>query len=293
MTKTKPTPKETNGNGAPEQPAAAVATPPPQGLKTGVFIDVYNIAMCGGYGMQFDVVQDFAARNNAQLLRLNAYGSYDPNKPEQAGFHYALRRQGYKVVAKEVRRYTDDQGHEHTKSNVDVELTVDMLMQAKYLDRIVLLTGDGDFVHVIRAIQNEGCRVEIIAFDNVSAILQREVDMFISGYLIPNLLPIKRQDYDARWGEITSYVRGTVLFYNHETRHGFFSYMTTVEGDLWRHPKDERSVYKTIYFNEADVIDQGVDMKNINRCIAEFKIAHGQNKNQLKAEDIRFFPAKY
>ena len=296
MSKQKPTP--TNGDATTTTAAPEPSAPPPathnsQGLKTGVFVDVYNIAMCGGYGMRYDVVQDFAARNNAQLLRLNAYGSYDPNKPEQKSFHYALRRQGYKVVAKEVRRYTDSQGMEHTKSNVDVELTVDMLMQADYLDRIVLFTGDGDFVHVVRAIQNKGCRVEVVAFDNVSAALRREADMFVSGYLIPNLLPINRQDYDAKWGDVTSYVRGTVLSYFRDTQHGFFTYMRAIDGDMWRHPKDERSVYDTIYFSDSDLAAAGADSHNINRYVAEFRIAHGNNKNQLKAEDVRLFPASY
>ena len=35
-------------------------------------------------------------------------------------------------------------------------------------------TGDGDFVQVVRALQNKGCRVEVLAFDNVSEELRRE-----------------------------------------------------------------------------------------------------------------------
>ena len=55
--------------------------------------------------------------------------------------------------------------------------------------RVVLITGDGDFVQVVRALQNMGCRVELVAFQNVSYDLRCEADLFIPGFLIPGLLP--------------------------------------------------------------------------------------------------------
>lgn len=79
-------------------------------------------------------------------------------------------------------------------------MAVDMLLQSEKLDRVLMLTGDGDFVQVVRALQNRGCRVELVAFANISADLRQEVDMFIPGWLIPNLLPIKGQPRGAPAG---------------------------------------------------------------------------------------------
>ena len=50
-------------------------------------------------------------------------------------------------------------------------------------------TAGGDFVGVVSAAQGRGCRVEVVAFDTGSADLRHECDQFISGYLVPGLLP--------------------------------------------------------------------------------------------------------
>ena len=74
---------------------------------------------------------------------------------------------------------------------------------------MLLVTGDGDFVQVVRALQNKGCRVETLAFDNVSEELRRESDMYVSGYLVPGLLPTRGDDYfSPTWGAMGSRVRG-------------------------------------------------------------------------------------
>lgn len=46
-------------------------------LKVGVYVDVSNIAQNGGFGMQYDVLREFACRNNGVAIRLNAYVAYD------------------------------------------------------------------------------------------------------------------------------------------------------------------------------------------------------------------------
>ena len=42
-------------------------------------------------------------------------------------------------------------------------------------------------------------RVEVVAFENVSQSRREEADMFLSGYLIPNLLPIPQQAERSAW----------------------------------------------------------------------------------------------
>ena len=97
-------------------------------------------------------------------------------------------------------------------------------MQSENLDRILLATGDGDFIQVVKALQNKGCRVEVMALDNVSTDLRNEVDMFMSGYLIPNLIPPRHAGLPA-WGELGSRVRGTCYWYNREQGYGFMRFL--------------------------------------------------------------------
>ncbi|MBL7033296.1 MAG: NYN domain-containing protein, partial [Candidatus Delongbacteria bacterium] len=138
-------------------------------MKIGVYIDVSNLAMNGGFGMRYEVLRAFACREGGEAVRLNAYVSFDAeranNDPEykirQYRFHSALRDLGYKVIRKEVKWYQDENGNPVAKANVDLELAVDALLQSTNLDRVILATGDGDFVQVVTALQNAGCRVEV------------------------------------------------------------------------------------------------------------------------------------
>jgi cold shock CspA family protein len=51
------------------------------------------------------------------------------------------------------------------------------------------VTGDGDFVRLVNALQNQGCRVDVIAFHNASHMIREAADVFLSGFLVPGLLP--------------------------------------------------------------------------------------------------------
>lgn len=46
-------------------------------LKVGVYIDVSNLVMNGGFGMRYEVLRQFACRDGAVPMRLNAYVSFD------------------------------------------------------------------------------------------------------------------------------------------------------------------------------------------------------------------------
>ena len=131
--------------------------------KVGVYIDAQNISMNGGFGMQFDVLREFACREGAEAIRLNSYVSYDPKKAENDQsykrkvneYYSKLRDLGYKVIQKHVKWYVDEAGTPYGKANADLDMAVDALLQSNNLDRILLLTGDGDFVQVVRALQNK------------------------------------------------------------------------------------------------------------------------------------------
>ena len=82
------------------------------------------------------------------------------------GFHRWLNRNGYKVVTKGVRVFKDADGEVSIKANVDIELAVDMLTIAERVDRVVLVSGDGDFVPLVERVASKGVRVVVVSTQN-------------------------------------------------------------------------------------------------------------------------------
>ena len=59
---------------------------------------------------------------------------------------------GFSVLTKPVKRFTDGAGHSRIKGNMDIEIAVDMLELAPHIDHAVLFSGDGDFRRVVQAV---------------------------------------------------------------------------------------------------------------------------------------------
>lgn len=247
----------------------------------------------GGANMQYEMLRRFACRGGAEPMRLNVYVSYDPEEavrsPEyrdrQENFHYRLRDFGYKVITKEVKWYGGE-GKRIGKANTDIDMAVDCLIQSEALDRVVLVTGDGDFTKLVRALQQKGMRVEVIAFDNVSADLRREADMFLSGYLIPGLLP--GDDY-SQWGSIGSTVRGVCQFYDKEKRYGYFRYISDIEGNLLETDRRTgKSPYGTAFFSATKLPRGSERFLAMGRGVFSFRLSVSSVKpNEAEASDIQ------
>jgi len=138
-------------------------------------VDSMNIMRNGGYGMRYEVIRRFVQANGDEVIRLNAYVAIDeeravsdPAYKNTLNFILTLRDLGFKVVEKPIRWYTDESGRTYGKANLDMEMALDIISQSDRLDLIYLFTGDGDFSSVVTMVQNKGCRVELVAFANVS-----------------------------------------------------------------------------------------------------------------------------
>jgi uncharacterized LabA/DUF88 family protein len=263
--------------------------------KVGVYIDVANIYRNGGQKMRYDVLREFACRDSAEPVRLNAYVSFDADRAETdreygqraRGFHSVLRDLGYKVIVKRVRWYADESGNRVAKANADLDLAVDALLQSENLDRVLLASGDGDFVRVVRALQNKGCRVEALALDNVSTDLRQEADSFMSGYLVPNLIPMQKERAVA-WGGPGSRVRGWCYWHHATQSYGFLRYLREIGPGLWltdtRHPD---SPYGTAFFHDSD-LPRGASAEDLpsRQLIFEFDLLESERGNGMQATDI-------
>jgi uncharacterized LabA/DUF88 family protein len=271
---------------------------PSNGFKVGVFIDVANIYMNGGQRMQYDVLREFACRDGSEPMRLNAYVTYDSDRAVDdeeyrkgaMNFHAALRDIGYKVIIKEIHWYIDENGNRIAKANSDLDLAVDAMLQSEHLDRILLASGDGDFVQVVRAIQNKGCRVEVVGLDNVSTRLKQESDLFLSGFLIPNLIPV---DYDGQyeqpplWGEVGSRVRGW-CYWHSDQGYGFLRYIKNISPSLWvTDTRHAESPYGTVFFHDSN-LPTSVNPAHLpsRSYILEFELGKSDRGSGIQAMEI-------
>jgi uncharacterized LabA/DUF88 family protein len=91
---------------------------------------------------------------------------------------------GYTMVTKPTKEFTDASGRRKIKGNMDIELTVDAMELSEHLDHIILFSGDGDFRTLVEALQHKGKRVSVVSTMNtqppmVSDELRRQADQFI------------------------------------------------------------------------------------------------------------------
>src|SRR5215470_17375268 len=123
--------------------------------RVALFIDgahLYSAAK----GLAFDIdyrklLDEF--RKHGRLIRAYYYTAlvedqdFSPIRPLVDWLDY----NGYTLVTKAAREYTDATGRRRFKGDMDVEIAVDMLEAASFLDHVVLFSGDGDFLPVIEA----------------------------------------------------------------------------------------------------------------------------------------------
>src|SRR6202043_443583 len=91
---------------------------------------------------------------------------------------------GYTMVTKPTKEYTDATGRRKIKGNMDIELAIDVMEMAQYLDHIVLFSGDSDFRRLVEAVQRKGVRVTVVSTIRttppmVADELRRQADQFL------------------------------------------------------------------------------------------------------------------
>jgi len=91
---------------------------------------------------------------------------------------------GYTMITKPAKSFTDAAGNRRIKGNMDIELAVDVLELAPHLDHIILFSGDGDFRALVEAVQRQGKRVTVVSTMKsnppmIADELRRQADNFI------------------------------------------------------------------------------------------------------------------
>jgi uncharacterized LabA/DUF88 family protein len=219
-------------------------------IKVGIYIDGENVKRSGGYGLRYDVLMQIGSLGNSTILRANSYNAEDGERAAEDveyrdnlnSYYSAIRRNGFKLIKKMVKRYRDEEGQVTMKANADMDLAIDALVQSRNLDRIILLTGDGDFVRMVIALQDRGCKVDVIGFNDVSRDLREAADHYYNGFLIPGLL-----QSTALEGELT----GTPLFYNESKGYGKYQFYELSEDGL---------AERELFFHVTHLVDRNEEV---------------------------------
>ena len=156
--------------------------------RIALFIDGANLyAAAKSLGFDIDYKRMLEAfKQHGQLVRALYYTAlaedqeYSSIRPLIDWLDY----NGYTMITKPTKEFTDSLGRRKIKGNMDIELAVDAMELADYLDHIVLFSGDGDFRSLVEALQNKGKRVSVVSTlrtnpPMVADELRRQADQFI------------------------------------------------------------------------------------------------------------------
>ena len=160
----------------------------PHKEKLALFIDganLYATAKTLGFDIDYKrLLKHF--QEQCHLIRAFYYTAlvedqeYSPLRPLVDWLDY----NGFTMVTKPTKEYTDSMGRRKIKGNMDIELSIDVLEMASHLDHAVLFSGDGDFRRLVEAVQRKGVRVSVVSTIRssppmVADELRRQADNFI------------------------------------------------------------------------------------------------------------------
>ena len=111
-------------------------------------------------------------------MRAFFYTGVDRSNEKQQGFLLWMRRNGYRVIAKDLVQLPDGS----KKANLDVEIAVDLMSLVGSYDTAVVVSGDGDLAYAADAVSYRGARIEVVSLrsmtsDSLINVSDRYVDL--------------------------------------------------------------------------------------------------------------------
>ncbi len=159
-----------------------------QNERIALFIDGANLyAASKAIDLEIDYRRLLAEfRKRGRLLRAYYYTAlienddYSPIRPLVDWLQY----NGFNVITKPAREFTDRDGRRRIKGDMDVKIAVDMLNLVPHIDHMVVFSGDGDLRRAVEAVKEKGVRVSIVSTVRsqpvmISDELRRTADSFI------------------------------------------------------------------------------------------------------------------
>ena len=172
--------------------------------RIGLFIDgsnLYAAARALAFDIDYKRLLDYFS-GKGRLIRAFYYTAlmeeqeYSPIRPLVDWLDY----NGYTMVTKPTKEFTDSMGRRKIKGNMDIELAIDVMEMAERMDHIVIFSGDGDFRRLVEAVQRKGVRVSVVSTVRsqppmVADELRRQADYFMELQdLQPDIARIRDRD---------------------------------------------------------------------------------------------------
>lgn len=156
--------------------------------RIALFVDgsnLYAAARALGFDIDYRRLLEVFT-DKGKLLRAFYYTAliedqeYSPIRPLVDWLDY----NGYTMVTKPTKEFTDDAGRRKLKGNMDIELAIDVMEMAEHLDHAIIFSGDGDFRRLVDAVQRKGLRVSVVSTVRsqppmIADELRRQADNFI------------------------------------------------------------------------------------------------------------------
>jgi uncharacterized LabA/DUF88 family protein len=135
--------------------------------RVAIFVDGSNLFYAA---LQLNIEIDYTKllaklTGGSRLLRSFFYTGVDRTNEKQQGFLLWMRRNGYRVIAKDLIQLPDGS----KKANLDVEIAVDMMALVGSYDTAVLVSGDGDLAYAVDAVSYRGVRVEVVSLRSMTS----------------------------------------------------------------------------------------------------------------------------
>lgn len=135
--------------------------------RVAIFIDGSNLFYAA---LQLGIEIDYSKllyrlTGGSRLLRSFFYTGVDRSNERQQGFLLWMRRNGYRVIAKDLVQLPDGS----KKANLDVEIAVDMMALVNAYDTAVLVSGDGDLAYAVNSVSYQGARVEVVSLRSMTS----------------------------------------------------------------------------------------------------------------------------
>lgn len=148
--------------------------------RVAIFIDGSNLFYAAlQLGVEIDYTKLlYRLTGGSRLLRSFFYTGVDPTNEKQQGFLLWMRRNGYRVIAKDLVQLPDGS----KKANLDVEIAVDLMALVGAYDTAVLVSGDGDLAYAVDAVSYRGARIEVVSLrsmtsDSLINVADRYIDL--------------------------------------------------------------------------------------------------------------------
>ncbi len=150
--------------------------------RVGIFIDVQNLYHSSKnlYNARVnyrELIKELVS--GRQLIRAIGYvvKSDTAESSPEATFFEALEKSGIELRMKDLQVYAGG----FKKADWDVGMAVDAIRMASFLDVVILVTGDGDFLPLVEYLKwGLGREVEVAAFGrSASAKMKEAADIFI------------------------------------------------------------------------------------------------------------------